>query len=200
MTRKSRVLCQVEALEPKALLSSARAVPTLPAGIATVAVEPLIALGTNATPPPAPANTVPSPTAPVENALDGGYVQTGRSLSVNGEGIVAALGQANVSGSITVSGPRSAQNVAGTLTLAGSQGSVTMQLAASNARNVIGNKNGPVAVTETVTGATGNGVLVQGETGHGFLRLGPAKHRKIGKINVSQGSFWLFADLTMPTG
>ena len=45
MTRKSRIFCQVEALEAKVLLSAARATTSLPKGPVTVAVEPLISTG-----------------------------------------------------------------------------------------------------------------------------------------------------------
>ena len=208
MTRKSRVFCQVEALEPKVLLSAVRAATPLPKGLAPVAVKPFIAPGATV-----PTTTVPSatgipattgdPTAPVENALDGSYVHAGRSLSVKAEGSVTSLGQVNVSGSITVSGPKSAQNVTGMLTLTGSEGSVTIQLEASKARRVIGNENGPVTVTETVIGATGNGISVQGESGSGFLALGRwvgTKHGKMGETAAPHGSFWLFVGLNPPTG
>jgi hypothetical protein len=197
----------VEALEPKALLSAIRATTTLPKGPAPVAVEPLIAPGATT-----PTTTVVSatatattgnPTVPLENALDGSYVHVGRSLSVKAEGSVTSLGQVNVSGSITVSGPKLAQNVTGMLTLTGSEGSATIQLDANKARNVIGNKNGPVAVTETVSGTTGNGISVQGESGSTFLGLGRwvgAKHGTMGETAAPHGSFWLFVRLSPPTG
>src|ERR1700720_3733227 len=91
MTRKSRVFCQVEALEPKVLLSAARAATPLPKGPATAAVEPLITLGASTPPTPQPpATAIPAttgnPTAALENALDGSYVHAGRSLSVKAEG------------------------------------------------------------------------------------------------------------------
>ena len=89
------------------------------------------------------------------------------------------------------------------LTLTGSEGSVTIQLEASNARRVIGNKSGPVAVTETVIGTTGNGISVQDESGRGFLALGRSvgtKHRNMGATAVPHGSFWLFVGLNPPTG
>jgi len=208
MTRKSRVFYQVEALEPKVLLSAARAATPLPIGPATVAVEPLISPGASTpttTQPSATAipATTGNPTAALENALDGSYVHAGRSLSVKAEGSVTSLGQVNVNGSITVSGPRSAQNVTGMLTLTGSEGSVTIQLEASKARRVIGNEKGPVTVTETVIGATGNGSSVQGESGSGFLALGRwvgTKHGKMGETAAPHGSFWLFVRLNPPTG
>jgi hypothetical protein len=208
MTRKSRVFCQVEPLEPKVLLSAVRAATTLPKGLAPVAVKPLISHGATV-----PTTTVPSatgipattgnPTAALENALDGSYVHAGRSLSVKAEGNVTSLGQVNVSGSITVSGPKSAQNVTGMLTLTGSEGSVTIQLEANKARRVVGNEKGPVTVTETVIGATGNGISVQGESGSGFLALGRwvgTKHGKMGETSGPHGSFWLFVRLNLPTG
>src|SRR4051794_6538360 len=208
MTRKSRVFCQVEPLEPKVLLSAVRAATALPKGLAPVAVEPLISPGATV-----PTTTVPSatgipattgnPTAPLENALDGSYVHAGRSLSVKAEGNVTSLGQVNVSGSITVSGPKSAQNVTGMLTLTGSEGSVTLQLEASKARRVIGNKNGPVTVTETVIGATESDISVQEESGSGFLALGRrvgTKHGKMRETSAPHGSFWLFVRLNPPTG
>jgi hypothetical protein len=135
--------------------------------------------------------------------LDGSYVHAGRSLSVKAEGNVTSLGQVNVSGPITVSGPKSAQNVTGMLTLTGSEGSVTIQLEANKARRVVGNEKGPVTVTETVIGATGNGISVQGESGSGFLALGrwvATKHGKMGETAAPHGSFWLFVRLNPPTG
>jgi hypothetical protein len=208
MTRKSRVFFQVEALEPKALLSAALPATMTPGGPATVAVQPLITLGataTTATPPSAGGTptTVGNPMAPVENALDGTYVHAGRSLSVEAEGIVASLGQVDVSGSITVSGPKSSQDVTGMLTLTGSEGSVTLQLGASKARSVVGNESGPVAVTETVIGATGNGISLQGESERGFLGLGRSvgtRHGKGGGTAAPHGSFWLFVGLNPPAG
>jgi hypothetical protein len=208
MTRKSRIFCQVEALEPKVLLSAARAATQLPKGPATVAVEPLISPGastpttTQSSATAVPATTV-DPTAALENALDGSYVHVRRSLSVMAEGSVTSLGQVNVNGSITVSGPKSAQNVTGMLLLIGSEGSVTIQLQANKARRVIGNENGPVTVTETVIGATGNGISVQGESGSGFLALGRwvgTKHGKMGETAAPHGSFWLVVRLNPPTG
>jgi hypothetical protein len=206
MTRKSRVSCRVEALEPKVLLSAVKA-----AGLAPVLVRPLTVTPPGSTVPTT--TTVPSavgipattgdPTAPVENALDGSYVHAGQSLSVKATGSVTSMGQVNVNGLLTVSGPMSAQNVTGVLTLTGSEGSVTIQLGASKARRVIGNKNGPVAVTETVIGATGDGISVQGESGRGFLGLGNlvvTKHRKTGETAAPHGSFWLFVGLNPRTG
>jgi hypothetical protein len=208
MTRKSRVFCQVEVLEPKVLLSAARSATPLPKGPGPVAVEPLISLGAatpTTTQPSATAipATTGNPTAPVENALDGSFVHAGRSLSVKAEGSVTSLGQVNVSGSITVSGPKSAQNVTGMLTLTGSEGSVTLQLEANKARRVIGNEQGPVTVTETVIGATGNGMSVQGQSGSGFLGLGRwvgTKHGRMREAAAPHGSFWLFVRLNPPTG
>ncbi len=208
MTRKSRVFCQLEALEPKVLLSAARPATPLPKGLAPVAVEPLSIAGASV-----PTTTTPSatgvpattgnPTAPVENALNGSYVHAGRSLTVKAEGSVTSLGQGNLSGSITVSGPKSAQNVNGMLTFTGSEGTVHIQLQANNVRRVIGNEQGPVTVTDSVIGATGNGISVQGESGSGFLTLGRwvgAKHGKMGQTTAPQGSFWLDLHLNPPTG
>lgn len=208
MTRKSRVFCQVEPLEPKVLLSAVRATTALAKGLVPVAVKPLISPGATV-----PTTTVPSatgipattgnPTAALENALDGSYVHAGRSLSVKAEGDVTSLGQVNVSGSITVSGPKSAQNVTGMLTLTGSEGSVTIQLEANKARRVVGNEIGPVPVTEAVIGATGNGISVLGESGSGPLALGRwvgTKHGKMGETSAPHGSFWLFVPLNPPTG
>src|SRR4051812_8481962 len=214
MTRKSHVLCQVEPLEPRVLLSAVRAATALPKGLAPVAVKPLMVAVNPLISPGAtvPTTTVRSatgipattgnPTAALENALDGSYVHAGRSLSVKAEGNVTSLGQVNVSGSITVSGPKSAQNITGMLTLTGSEGSVTIQLEASKARRVIGNKNGPVTVTETVIGATGSGISVQEESGSGFLALGRwvgTKYGKMRETSAPHGSFWLFVRLNPPT-
>jgi hypothetical protein len=206
MTRKSRVSYRVEALEPKILLSAVRA-----AGLAPVLAHPLTVSPPDATVPTTTtlasatgiSATTGDPTAPVVNALDGSYVRVGRSLSVSAVGSVASLGHVDVNGLVTVSGPMSAQNVTGMVTLTGSEGSVTIQLQASRARRVIGNKNGPVAVTETVIGATGDGISVQGESARGFLGLGSlvvTKHGKRGVTSAPRGSFWLVVGLNRPAG
>ena len=56
---------------------------------------------------------------------------------------------------------------------------------------------------ETVIGATGNGIPVQGESGKGFLAIGSlvvTKHAKVGKTTGPHGSFWLVVHLNPPTG
>jgi hypothetical protein len=200
MTRKSSVCWQVEALEPKVLLTAR---PTL--------IQPLqVSSTTPGLVPPAPLPstgeapaTVGNPTAPQENALVGSYGHAGRSLAVNAEGNVPALGPVSVSGSIRVSGPRSNQNVSGMVTLTGAEGSVTIQLQASKLRTVVGNRYGPAPVTVTAIGATGNGTAVQGESGSGFLGLGHSvrtKHGKMGDNVVAHGSFWLFVGLNSQGG
>jgi hypothetical protein len=194
MTRKSRVRWQVEAFEPRVLLT-----------VGTTLIQPLqVSSTTPGGVPPAPlpstgqaTSTTGDPTAPQGNALAGTYGHAGRSLAVNAKGNVSALGAVSVSGSITVSGPRPSQNVSGVLTLTGSEGSITIQLEASKARNVIGDY-GPVDVTETVIGATGSGTAVQGESGSGPLTLGRwvgTRHRSRGETVPAHGSFWLYVGL-----
>jgi hypothetical protein len=92
----------------------------------------------------------------------------------------------SVKGSITLSGRKTAEQINGVLTLTGRQGSVTIQVEASNARNVFG--RGPVTLTETVIGATGNGTSVQGESGSGVMEL--AHH----------DAFMLVVNVSPPTG
>lgn len=197
MTRKSRFGWQVDAFEPRVLLSAVptlvqprMVLPTTPGG---ASLTPVLATGEVSA-------TTGDPTAPVDNTVSGGYVHAGRSLAVNAAGHVAALGPVSVSGTLTVTGPRSSQDVSGTLTLTGSAGSVTLQLAASHARNVVGDY-GPVDVTETAIGATGNGTSLQGESGSGPLTLGRSvvprpRHRG----EAAHGSFWLFVGLKPTAG
>jgi hypothetical protein len=138
----------------------------------------------------------------VVNALNGRYERAGRSMPVTAEGDVSSLGQVSVNGSVTVSGPRPSQTVSGVLTLTGPDGSIALQLSATKVRSVVGNHDGPVGVTETVIGATGNGTALQGESASGFLGLGPwvrSAHGTKGAPAAGHGSFWLFVGLTPPT-
>jgi hypothetical protein len=200
MTRKSRVFCPVEALEPKVLLSAVRTVPT-------VTVEPYIAPGatvptTTVSSSTVSTSTTGNPRAPsraITYVFTGSYGHAGRSLTVNATGDFGPLGQVSVNGSITLSGPKSAQNLNGLLTLTGSQGSETIRVQDSDAWRLIG--HGPVIVTETVVGATGNGAPVQGEFPVGSLELGRwvgTTHALKGKTVPAHGSFNLDVEVIPP--
>jgi hypothetical protein len=80
---------------------------------------------------------------------------------------MAPIGQANLTGHIRLSGPKSAMDVYGVLNLADQRGSLKIQVDASNVR-----LPGNVRVSVDVIGATGRGAGLLGETGTGVLTLG----------------------------
>ena len=124
---------------------------------------------------------VPSTTGGPSGTLVGTYQSKGRSLPVNATGNMAPLGPANVTGSITISGPKSSESVYGVLNVIGKRGSIKLQVEANDARTP-----GKLDVGLTVIVAKGTGLGELGATGAGVLTLG---HWIGSTIVVSQGLY-----------
>ena len=159
MTRKLLGFWQLEALESRALLGP---VPTVSLAVRRVSLP--IATVVSATP-----TNVSATPGGVYGTVVGRFGHAAGSLPVRAQGTAALLGNVNVKGEITLSGPNSNLFVNGQLTLTGGLGTLKIQVQASNA--VMTPEGLTASTTETVLEATRTDRVFQGGTGTGSLEL-----------------------------